>query len=37
MIAALLAALDNSTLITALIIIAIIVGVLAIIYFLRRA
>lgn len=32
-----LAALDNSTLITVLVIIAIIVGILAIIYFLRRA
>jgi hypothetical protein len=32
-----LAAVDNGTLITILIVIAIIVGVLAIIYFLRRA
>ena len=32
-----IAALDNSTLITILIVIAIIVGILAIIYFLRRA
>ena len=32
-----LAALDQSTLITVLVVIAIIVGILAIIYFLRRA